>query len=372
MNISKNIFHHKKLFTIGVEEEYMLCDSISGDLVDKADEIMNMIQDSIRNRYSYELLLSEIEINTTPCETVSEIIDEISQLRTNTIRIGEKLDFKLGISGTHPTAIAKDQKFVQNTSYKWVANQLGYYAKRNITFAMHVHVAVKNENYAISIANSLRRWISPLLALSTNSPFFEGELTGMKSSRTMQFGAFPRTNIPQKFENFEEYKGIVENHIVTNAIEKPRQIWWKIRPHMDFGTIEFRICDVQRSMRNVEMLTAICQALVYQSSLDYENQVLPESFNLEYLNDALWKSARFSFDAKVIDPDSNSVSTISDQINKMKSYIQKALEYFGNSHINNQINYILSNGTEGDRQIEVYNNQGYDGLKKFLIDNVES
>ena len=114
MNISKNIFHHKKLFTIGVEEEYMLCDSISGDLVDKADEIMNMIQDSIRNRYSYELLLSEIEINTTPCETVSEIIDEISQLRTNTIRIGEKLDFKLGISGTHPTAIAKDQKFVQN------------------------------------------------------------------------------------------------------------------------------------------------------------------------------------------------------------------------------------------------------------------
>ena len=121
------------------------------------------------------------------------------------------------------------EKFVNNESYQWVAEQLNYYARRNVTFATHVHIAVQDEDCAIHVANSLRQWIAPLLAISTNSPFFEGELTGIRSSRTFQFGVFPRTNIPVRFNDFNEYQTLVNKYLETDTIKKPRQIWWKIR-----------------------------------------------------------------------------------------------------------------------------------------------
>ena len=263
MNSAKDAFKHDNPFTIGIEEEYMLCHPETGDLINCANEIMDNIESDLKSRYSYELLLSEIEVNTSVCQTVSDAIEEIKYLRGNTKKIGESVGFRLGISGTHPTAICKNQTFVNNESYRWVSSQLGYYAKRNVTFANHVHVAVNDEECAIHVASSLRRWIAPLLAISTNSPFFEGELTGLRSSRTFQFGVFPRTNIPVLFKNFKEYKNVINKYLEANTIEKPRQIWWKIRPHIDFGTIEFRICDAQRSLSNIEMLAALAQALVY-------------------------------------------------------------------------------------------------------------
>ena len=371
MNISQNIFHHDELFTIGVEEEYMLCDPDTGELIDRAVEIMDLLDDDLKSRYSYELILSEIEVNTSVCNSVNMAMKEISFLRNNTSKLGEKLGFRIGISGTHPTAICMDQSFVQNESYNWVAEQLNYYAKRNVTFAMHVHIAVKNEHYAICIANALRQWIAPLLALSTNSPYFEGENTGMRSSRTMQFGVFPRTNIPVRFKNFSEYKILIDNYLSSGTIAKPRQIWWKIRPHMDFGTIEFRICDVQRSLKNVEMITAICQALVFQASIDLDNRALKESFNMEYLNDGLWKATRFPLKAQIIDPETKKICTLSDQINKMKSYIKDALKYWENQHINEYIDVIIMNGTEGDQQLKVYEKSGFESLKQYLMKSVE-
>jgi len=302
---------------------------------------------------------------------VNEIMKEISFLRNNTKKLGEILGFRIGISGTHPTARCKDQSFVQNESYNWVEEQLHYYARRNVTFAMHVHIAVKDERYSICIANSLRQWIAPLLALSTNSPFFEGEQTGMRSSRTMQFGVFPRTNIPMRFENYSEYKSLIDNYLSCGTIAKARQIWWKIRPHMDFGTIEFRICDVQRSLINVEMITAICQALVYQASIDLDNGCLLESFNMEYLNDGLWKATRFPLKSKMIDPETNKVCTLVDQINKMQAYIEDALKFWKNQHINAYIDLILKNGTEGDQQLKVYEELGFESLKQYLMKSVE-
>ena len=371
MNISHNIFHHDDLFTIGVEEEYMLCDPVSGELINRADEIMDLLDKDLKPRYSYELILSEIEVNTSVSNSVKMAMKEISFLRNNTMKLGEKLGFRIGISGTHPTALCKDQLFVQNDSYNWVVEQLNYYAKRNVTFAMHVHIAVKDEHYAICIANALRQWIAPLLALSTNSPFFEGENTGMRSSRTMQFGVFPRTNIPMRFKNFSEYKILIDNYLSSDTIAKPRQIWWKIRPHMEFGTIEFRICDVQRSLKNVEMITAISQALVYQASKDLDNRCLLESFNMEYLNDALWKAARFPLTSQMIDPQTNTVCTLLDQIYKMKEYIKNALKYWNNQHINNYIDFIIKNGTEADQQVKVYEESGFESLNKYLMKSVE-
>ena len=209
------------------------------------------------------------------------------------------------------------------------------------------------------------------MALSTNSPFIEGELTGLRSSRTFQFGVFPRTNIPVRFNNFKEYNGLIDKYLETNTITKPRQIWWKIRPHIDFGTIEFRICDAQRTLRNIEMLSALAQALVYQAVEDYNSNTLLESFNMEYLYDGLWKASRFPMEANIIDPVTYEVCTIKEQIEQMMEYTNDSLNFFNNSHIVKSVNHICENGTEGDDQMEVYNNSGFDGLKSYLMDNIE-
>ena len=362
-------FAHNTPFTIGVEEEYMLCDPHSGELINCANEIIQSLPDELKPRYSYELIQSEIEINTSVCNDLSSAMDEIIYLRNYTSKLGKKYGFKLGISGTHPTAICKKQKFVDNKAYNWVSEQLNYYAKRNITFANHVHIAVNDAECAIHVANSLRRWIAPLLAISTNSPFFEGELTGLRSSRTFQFGVFPRTNIPILFNSYSDYIEIINKYIDSKTIEMPRQVWWKIRPHVDYGTIEFRICDMQRNLKNVELIIAICQALVHKSVQEYKNGSLIESFNLEFLYDGLWKAARFPFPINMIDPVTLKITTLSDQIDKMFEYAYSSLKHFKTDHVLNTFKDIINNGTEADKQIAIYKSSGFKGLSKYLIND---
>jgi len=371
VKMSRKVFNHKDPFTLGVEEEYMICNPSSGELMHCADKIMDLIDEDLKERFSYELLLSEIEINTSVCKDVNEVVAELSDLRKYVRLLGERLDYRIGISGTHPTAKPEDQEFVKNNSYNWVSEQLHYYAERNITFATHIHVAVPDGETAVHVTNSLRQWISPLLALSTNSPFYAGVYTHFKSARTMQFGVFPRTNIPPYFESFGHYEKIVADYLKIDSITKSRQIWWKLRPHMDFGTIEFRMLDAQRSLSRTRMFIALVQALVYQATEDYRNNSLSEFFSSEFLADSLWKASRFDFTSKLINVRTNQVITMEGKIREMLEYATPALIFFGNIHILSEINDIIENGPEGDSQISAFNNNGMDGLKQYLMDHVE-
>jgi len=371
MKTYSKIFDHKHPFTIGIEEEYMLCDPDSGELIPKAEQIINRIPQHLTDRMSYELIQTEIEVNTKVCKTVNEAIHEIGSLRRIVSDIGKSEGFRIGVSGTHPTARPLDQKFVPVHGYQWVAEQLGYYAKRNITFATHVHVAVPDASSAISILNALRRWIAPLLALSTNSPFFEGVQTGVLSSRCFQFGTFPRTNIPATFKSYEEYETLVNRLIDIGSIEKPRQIWWKIRPSMDFGTIEFRIFDIQRSLERTKLITALSQALVYQAYQDSLSGTLIEDLPMEYLDDGLWKAIRFRFDSKIVDPVKFDTITMRDFILRLFDYVTPALNHFWNHEILQVGHQILQNGSEADEQIRIFNQKGMPALLKFLMDSIE-
>ena len=222
----KSIFAHKHSFTVGVEEEYMLCHPETGDLVGLADEILEQINPDEQERFSYELIQSEIEINTPVAGTVDEAMAHVGHFRRRVREIGEQVGYRPGISGTHPTALADDQTFVDSEGYQWVAEQLHFYARRNITFATHVHVALPSGDVTVAVANAARRWLAPLLALSANSPFFHAHNTGMLSSRTFQFGAFPRTNIPATFRSFEHFCEVMDTYTRMGSINQPRQIWW--------------------------------------------------------------------------------------------------------------------------------------------------
>lgn len=355
----------KDNYTIGVEEEYMLCNPNDGSLVDKADIIMKNIPDLLNDRFSYELILSEIESNTSICNNVSEAILELKKHRTLLNEIGKKNDFAIGISGTHPTAKASEQTFVQNESYNWVSEQLQYYATRNITFSTHIHIGVKDLENIIKVTNSLRRWISPMLALSVNSPFFEGFKTGMHSSRTFQFSTFPRTNIPAHINDLKSYEKLLDLYKKSNSIAKDRQVWWKIRPHIEYGTVEFRVCDIQGSLENTEMLISLVQSLVHAI---IENKDFNNNYDYEVLQDGLWKSARYGLDAMVIDPMDNQIISMKKMIENMLDYCSKSLNYFGAKNVTDYVHRTIDYGTESSKQLDIYAKHGFAGLQKYLID----
>ena len=356
-------------FTIGIEEEYMICDPLNGDLVDKASFIMDSFQGS--KRFSYELIESEIEANTSVHYEMDEAIKELAYLRKKINNLGFNNNFTLGVSGTHPTAKPENQKFVKNESYDWVKNQLHYYAQRNMTFSTHFHISIPDFNKVADIMNAMRRWIAPLLALSCNSPFFSGEITGMKSSRTMQFGAFPRTNIPKGFSSLDEYINYTNKLLEINSIAKSRHIWWKIRPHLDYKTLEFRVCDAQRSLINVKMLASLSRALVHAAYIDFDNIKSSKNLSVEFLNDSLWKASRFGFDSLVYDETSDTNITIKNLIEKMYNYCKNSLDLFDDKNIIDTINFILNEGTEGDEQIKIYKEGGFNKLKLYLMNNVD-
>ena len=364
------IFNHKP-YTVGIEEEYMICSSKTGDLVNRADLIMENLSEQFKSRFSYELIQSEIESNTSVCETVDESILEILELRNYLKNLGEKYDFRIGISGTHPTALPIDQEFVKNESYNWVKDNLTYYASRNITFSNHFHIAVSSMDEAMRLTNNLRKWTAPLLALSVNSPFFEGIHTQFRSSRTMSFGNFPRTHIPSKINSATDFLKLTSLLKESKSIDKTRHIWWKIRPHMDYGTIEFRMCDAQRSVKRVKMLAAICQALVYQASQDLKDNVLKEDYDYELLLDSLWKASRFGLDAQINDFNKNGIISLRNSIEDMINYTRNALEYFGNLDILDTVDEVLCSGTEHDLQLKYMQNNNMDKLKIYLMDNVD-
>ena len=353
-------------YTIGVEEEYMICDPSDGSLVDKADIIMNNIPKSLKDRFSYELIMSEIESNTKICNSVDESISELEKNRILLNKIGNQHNFRIGLSGTHPTAKAIEQTFVENDSYNWVSDQLKYYASRNITFSTHIHIGLSDSEDIVKVTNSLRRWIAPMLALSVNSPFFEGFLTGMHSSRTFQFSTFPRTNIAAHIKDLSSYQELLSLYKKSNSIAKDRQVWWKIRPHIEYGTVEFRVCDIQSSLENTEMLISLVQALVRTiiETKDFDN-----NYNYEVLQDGLWKSARFGIDTMVIDPYDQQIITMEKMIKNMLDYCSNSLEYFNTKNIISFVNRIIDSGPESNKQINIYNQEGFNGLQKYLIDS---
>ena len=360
-----------ELFTIGVEEEYMICDPNSYELVDRADQIMSYLDDVEKDRFSYELLQSEIESNTEICNDVNESIEQIIKYRNRLKEIGDKLNFKIGISGTHPTALPKDQSFVKNDSYSWVSSQLDEYTRQNITFSTHVHIGLDDRDKIIKIMNISNGWISPMIALCANSPFFAGKKTGMQSSRIFQFGIFPRTNIIHKLNSYDEYMKIVNNLKSSNAINKQRHIWWKIRPHIAYNTVEFRVCDIQRSLLNTEMIVAITQALVHKIYTDIQNNKVFKDYNMEYLNDGIWKASSRGIYSKIICPINENVIEMKEAVYSMLDYIYPSLVYFGNDKVTKTVEKILNGRTEAEDQINIYKQSGFDGLKKYLVNTVE-
>ncbi len=330
--------------TVGIEEEYQICDPRTGALVPGVHSLMAEADDEILPFLSYDLIQGLIETNTDVSADVDEGIADLIAKRRKIQAYAEAAEYTLGITGAHPFADPKATVFVDNEAYRWVRSQLRYVASRNITFGMHVHVGVDDAERAVYVANRMRRWIGALIALAANSPFLEGLDTGWDSARSVAFGAFPRSGVPPRLESFAHYERVVNGLVASGAIEKPSHIWWNVRVHPQYGTVEVRACDVQMSLRRTAAIVGLCQAAIV-AYCDRHRAGEPEpQLERAFLEDARFKGMRFGLDGDVTDAESGEAMPIRAQLEAMIELAGDAAAALGTERHLEAVREILVKG----------------------------
>lgn len=289
-------------FTLGVEEEYALCDPESLDLVPEFERVHAAAQRTgLVQQVAGELLASEVEFRTGRCETWSQTNDELTTLRRDVSTLIDSCGLIAATSATHPWADYREQQMIDTPYYRTLVERMQYVARRNNTFGLHVHVGVQGADRAQRVCDALRLYQPMLLALSASSPFLDGSVTGMHSTRSMTFSRnFPRGNVAPAFGKLEGYLGYLRWLRDAGTIDSIGQIWWGTRPHIAFGTVELRMFDGQPDVRDTLALTALAQGLVAHLCRLHDAGELPEPQPEYLLDENMWRAARYGTDADLI------------------------------------------------------------------------
>jgi glutamate---cysteine ligase / carboxylate-amine ligase len=345
-------------FTLGVEEEYMLLDPESFDLVQHVDTVLTAVRDDgFVERIGPELMQSAVEISTPVCRTAGDIDRELRRLRGYVSDIAREKDLRVGSAGTHPFSLFEQQRITARDRYRNLVDQLQYVARRELIFGLHVHVSVDGPDKAIHVMSALLTHLSELLALSANSPFWRGEATGLASSRQMVFAAFPRSGPPPRFRDYADYAEVVGQLEKTGCIADYTHIWWDIRPHPRFGTIEIRVMDAISRVEETVALTAYVQALVkYYSERFDAGSELP-SYHRILTTENKWLGARYGLEAPVMDLATGRRNRvpIAQLIRRVLREIEPHARELGSERELEGIREILGRGNGADRQLRVFN-----------------
>ncbi len=271
-------FEASQDFTVAIEEEFALLDPESLELCDRFEELHAAARrdDVLVDSIAGELIATEIEIRSGRAESFDELIRLQQERRTRLFSLADDLGIALGVTGTHPWASYLDQRIIDTPHYTRLAAELQWVAQRNNTWSVHLHMGIRGADRVIAVCDHLRGLLPALLAASANSPFLDGAVTGLHSVRTEIFTrTFPRCGIPSAFGTWSEYAGFVDLLARTRSIVESTQLWWSVRPHHAFGTVEVRICDAQSRGDESLRLTALIAACIAQAALDYDDGLLP-------------------------------------------------------------------------------------------------
>jgi glutamate---cysteine ligase / carboxylate-amine ligase len=345
-------------FTLGVEEEYMLLDPESFDLVQHVDTVLTAVQNGeFTERIGPELMQSVIEISTPICRAAGDIDSELRRLRSYVTEIARAQGLRVGSAGTHPFSLFERQRITARDRYRNLVDQLQYVARRELIFGLHIHVAVDDPEKAVQVTSALLLHLAELLALSANSPFWRGEATGLASSRQMVFAAFPRSGPPPRFKDYADYAEVVGQLEKTGCIADYTHIWWDIRLHPRFGTIEVRVMDAVSRVEDTTALTAYVQGLVKLYSERYDaGEELP-SFHRILTTENKWLAARYGLEAPVMDllTGRRNRVPVAQLIRRTLREIEPHARELGSDRELEGIRDILSRGNGADRQLRVFN-----------------
>ncbi len=345
-------------FTLGVEEEYMLLDPDSFDLVQHVDTVLTAVQDGeFTERIGPELMQSVIEISTPVCRTAADVDSELRRLRSYVTETARSQDLRVGSAGTHPFSLFERQRITARDRYRNLVDQLQYVARRELIFGLHIHVAVDDPEKAIHVTSALLLHLAEFLALSANSPFWRGEATGLASSRQMVFAAFPRSGPPPRFRDYADYAEVVGQLEKTGCIADYTHIWWDIRLHPRFGTIEVRVMDAVTRVEDTTALAAYVQGLVKLYSEAYEaGRELP-SYHRILTTENKWLAARYGLEAPVMDlvTGRRNRVPVAQLVRRALREIEPHARELGSERELEGIRDILARGNGSDRQLRVFN-----------------
>ena len=345
-------------FTLGVEEEYMLLDPTTFDLVQHVDTVLTAVREGeFVERIGPELMQSVLEISTPICNTAADVDTELRRLRTYVTDIAREEGLRVGSAGTHPFSLFERQRITARDRYRNLVDQLQYVARRELIFGLHIHCAVDDADKAIAIIGALLVHLPELLALSANSPFWRGEVTGLASSRQMVFAAFPRSGPPPRFRDYADYAEVVGQLEKTGCIADYTHIWWDIRPHARFGTIEMRVMDAITRVEDTVALAAYVQALVKYYSERYEKESELASYHRILTTENKWLAARYGLEAPVMDlwTGRRNRVPVAQLIRRTLREIEPHARELGSERELEGIRNILATGNGADRQLRVFN-----------------
>jgi carboxylate-amine ligase len=356
----------KPTFTIGIEEEYQTIDPTTRDLRSHIhSEIIAKGKLRMEERIKAEMHQSVVEVGTGVCKNIKEAKAEVRQLRTEMVKLAHENGLLLAAGATHPFADWRSQEIYPDERYHQVVEDMQLVARANLIFGLHVHVGVEDRETTIHLMNSMRYFLPHLLALSANSPFWLGMNTGLKSYRCKVFDKFPRTNIPDTFKSWSEYENFVNLLIRTKCIDNAKKIWWDIRPHPFFNTLEVRVCDIPLRLEETIALAALIQATIVKLyKLHAQNQSFRQ-YGRALMMENKWRAARYGISGKLIDFGKECEVSERDLILEYLQFVDDVVDELGSREEVAYVHNILKHGTGADRQLRVFQETGGD-LKKVV------
>jgi glutamate---cysteine ligase / carboxylate-amine ligase len=354
-------------YTLGIEEELMILDAGSLELV---NAIESLLEPAPVGEIKPELMESVLEVSTEPCTGTREAGEQLRALRRQVIETAAQKELVIGAAGTHPFAMWEDQRIVARPRYRDLISALRFVARQELIFGMHVHVGLDDPDKAIHVANGMRVHVPVLLALSANSPFWRADATGMASTRTPVFRAFPRVGIPPTYKSWDDYQRRIEFMVGTRVIEDYTYLWYDVRPHPNFGTVEVRVMDSQTHVEHTLGLAALVQALVRELAEHFDAGKRLSRYPFEMLDENKWLAARHGLDGELVDlPHSNRVSTRA-LARRLIDRMRGLAEDLGSLGELEAVEDLLERGNGASRQVVVY--EANHDLREVMAEIVEA
>jgi glutamate---cysteine ligase / carboxylate-amine ligase len=359
-----------KPFTIGIEEEFQLVDRQTGQLYPGIQTVLEHGQAIFGEQVKAEMLQPTVELISEILPDIPTARKEMRTARAKLARLVGEEGLALISAGTHPTALWQEQPKTPHERYNELEEEYQDVARSILIFGLHVHVGVEKKEMAVTLMNQLRTWLPHLLALSTNSPFWAGRHTGLKSYRSVVWKPFPRSGIPEVFPSWNDFDAYVQALIKTGSIDNGKKIWWDIRPHPFFNTVEFRIFDMPGTVEYTIAIAALCQALVAKLTRLNKAGLWTPMLSSHFIEENKWHAMRSGLDAEVIDYVQGRRHSMRESISELLDFVDDVIDDLGSRPEIDHLRGVLEDkhGTGADQQIAIYQETGnLDDVVQFLM-----
>ena len=344
--------------TLGVEEEYQIIDPESRELTSYISEFLEKGKRVFRDQVKPEFLQSQVEMGTEVCRDIKEVRREIARLRSMVSEIAEKSGHRIVAAGTHPFSRWQEQEITEKDRYRSLVADLQYVARRLLIFGMHIHVGIPDRELRIDTMNQISYFMPHVLALSSSSPFWMGDNTGLKSYRSIVFSELPRTGIPDRFDSAVEYDHFIRTMIKTGCMDEPTKIWWDVRPHPRFPTLEIRICDCITEIDEVVAIVALVKAVAAKLiRLRRENQSW-RYYRRDLVAENKWRAIKDGLDGNLVDFGKEEEVPLRYLIEELLDIVDDVVDPLGVREEVEYIRVMLERGSSADRQLRTYDETG--------------